>query len=271
MSLIHNINQSFYKTSLKIEKRFRFVLSVVLMASLMLVSTFFFFDKAIMFILLFIIVSFFITYFSILQRIEKIEWITLFFMPLALTVSFYLFYLLFPVRWITRLPFIAVYAFSLYAILLATNIFNVGVEKSLQLYRAAFSVNYFYHSIVIFLASSVLFSFHLNPFLNGIIMLILSFLLSLQLLWSVKPKIYFEKIVIHYSLFISAILFQITILMSFFPIKLSVFSLVATVTYYSLAGFLYHHLEQKLFLQTIREYLIVLGFVSLIVLLSLQW
>ncbi|QQG44138.1 MAG: hypothetical protein HYW86_04745 [Candidatus Roizmanbacteria bacterium] len=271
MKIIENLKQAVYKSSNKIEKRIRFVLSSGLITLVMMLSTFFFFDKALYFIPLFIVVTYLLTYFSILQGIEKTEWLMLFIMPILLTLSFYLFYFLFPVRWITRLPFMAIFVFSLYALLLCSNIFNVGVEKSLQLYRAAFSVNYFYQTLVIFLMSNVILSFRLNPFVNGLLIFIIVFFLALQLLWSVKPKINLERTTINYAFFISIIMFQIAILLSFIPIKLSIFALFITAVYYSLCGLIYHYLEQKLFSQTIREYLIVIGFVFAIALLSLQW
>ncbi len=132
------------KKFLKIEKRVRLVTASLVLSALMLLTTFFFFDKALIFIPLLIIASYFFTFFAIIEGIEKIEWFTLFVIPVILTLSFYLFYFLFPVRWLTRIPFIILYGISIYANLLASNIFNVKMEKSLQLYRAAFSVNFFF-------------------------------------------------------------------------------------------------------------------------------
>ena len=66
----------------------------------------------------------------------------LFLLPILLSVAMYLFYFLFPVRWLTRIPFVLVYGISMYAVLLSSNIFNVGVEKNLQLFLA-FSLSHF--------------------------------------------------------------------------------------------------------------------------------
>lgn len=265
--LHHRVIEAFSR----IEKRFRFVMSTVIVAGVMLVSTLFFFDKAIIFIPLLIVLAYTFTYFSVLQGIEKVEWLTLFLMPVLFTVAFYLFFLLFPVRWLTRLPFVLIFAFSFYAILLTSNIFNVGVEKSLQLYRAAFSVNYFFQTIVMFLIANVVFSFRLHPFVNAIVILIATYLLSLQLLWSVRPKIILEKQVMRYALLIGIFVMQASFVLSFIPLKLTIISLFVTAAYYSLTGLLYHYMEQKLFTQTVREYLLVISFVSVIVLLSIQW
>lgn len=267
---IVNLRKTLEPRLLKIEKRLRFVISTLVLSSVILISTFFFFDKAWLFIPLFIILSFLATYFSILEGIEKIEWFTLFIMPVLFTVSFYLFYFLFPVRWLTRLPFVTIYAISIYAILLSSNIFNVGVEKSLQLYRAAFSVNYFFHSFIMFLASNILFSLRGNFLINGVGAAIVVFPLSFQLFWTLKLKLELDKELLQFSLFTSFILGQIAIMGSFIPFLPSIIALVLTASYYSTTGFIMAHLEDRLFKQTVREYLFVIGFVLVIALLTLD-
>src|SRR3989304_6573066 len=140
--LIKNLRRDFQKWAIKIDKRVRFVVSAGLLGGIMLFATFFNFDRAIIFIPLIIILTFFFTYFSLVEGIEKMGWFGLFLMPILVSVSFYLFYFLFPGRWLTRIPFLIFYEISIYATLLTSNIFNVGVEKSLGLYRAAFSINF---------------------------------------------------------------------------------------------------------------------------------
>jgi hypothetical protein len=271
MDLITNTIKSFIHATSQIQTRLRFVASTLIVSACMVLATFFFFDRAIFFVPLLVVLVVAATYFSILHGIEKSEWLMLFLMPVLFTVSIYLFYLLFPVRWLTRLPFLAIFSFSFYAILLTSNIFNVGVEKSLQLYRAAFSVNYFYQTLVMFLSASVIFSFRLNPFINGAAMFVIALLLALQLFWSVRLRLFLDSQIIHYSILMGVIMMQVTIILSLLPLKLSIIALFITATYYALCGLLYHHLEQKLFTQTVREYLIVITFVAGIVLLSLQW
>ncbi len=256
---------------LKVEKRVRFVISTLILTFLMLFSTFFFFENAWIFIPVFILASYGLTYFSIVEDIEKSEWITLFLTPVFFTVSFYLFYFLFPVRWLTRIPFIGLYAVSVYATLLTSNIFNVGVEKSLQLYRAAFSVNYFYHTVIIFLISNILFSFKENFLINGLATGVVMFPISLQLLWTVKLTQNIEKEIMIHAFFISLVLAEIAILISFLPLQTTVLALILAATYYSLGGLTNAYLDNRLFIQTVREYIFVLGFVIIIALLTLSW
>jgi len=256
---------------LKIGKRIRFAISTVLISFLMLFSTFFFFDKVWIFLPLLALSSYILTYFSVLEEIEKIEWITLFIMPIALTISFYLFYFLFPGRWLTRLPFIIIFSVSYYATLLCSNIFNVGVEKNLQLYRAAFSINFFYQTLIAFLLFNNFFSLKLNFFYNGILTGVVSFLLALQLIWTVRLNLTLEEYIIHFSLLIALVIFELGVALSFVPLASSIFALFLSAVYYCLAGMIFHYHDQSLFKETIREYLTVLVFVGIITLLSISW
>lgn len=254
-----------------IEKRLRFVIATLVLSGIMLTATFFLFDAFYIFLPILIIATFFFTFFAILDGIERVEWRMLFVIPILWSVASYLFYFLFPVRWITRLPFLFVYGVSMYAILLTSNIFNVGVGKSIQLYRAAFSVNYLYQTVLSFLLLNVLFSFKPHILIQALIVGVIFYLLSVQLYWSIKPKTYLENRLNHYAYATAVLMIQLTVLFSFLPIPATILSLFATACYYSLTGILHHYLDQKLFRQTIREYVFVAVFVLGMVLLSVTW
>lgn len=256
---------------LRFEKRIRFIIVTAALSVTLLISTFFFFDKAWLFIPLLIILAYGAVYFSIIEGIEKIEWMTLFIMPVLLTVSLYLFYFLFPVRWLTRIPFIIFYAVSFYAMLLVSNIFNVGVEKSLQLYRAAFSVNYFYQTIIIFLGSNIILSLKLSFLEHLVIFFVFISAMAIHLFWSIKLDWHFEKQVIQLGLLVGFIIAQIATVASFVPLQTSVFALLITASYYGMGGLSYLHLDQRLFKETIREYVFVIVFVAAIVIFTINW
>ncbi|MDO8609528.1 MAG: hypothetical protein Q7R95_03185 [bacterium] len=261
----------FKKRSYKIEKRFRLVIAVGILTGIMTISTFLYFNSAFIFIPLFIILSYFLTFFCLLDDIEHVGWFGFFFMPIAISVSFYLFYFLFPSRWLTRLPFIMLYSISVYAMYLTSNIFNVGVEKNLQLYRAAFSVNFFYQAFVAFLMSNFIFSLQLGWVVNAIGIGVFSFLLAFQLFWSIHLKTYIEKHVLHYALLVSIVITQLALIVSFIPLKSAIYALFLTASYYSLSGLIYHHLNQRLFKETMREYVVVWIFVLILTILSISW
>ncbi len=260
----------FKKKAIKIPKRLRLIIAVFFMSFLLLFSTFFYFSQAPIFIFLFFLLSFLSSYFALLEEIEKMDWFGLFFVPISMTVLFYLFYFLFPVRWLTRLPFIIFYGISYYALLLCSNIFNVGVEKNLKLYRAAFSINFFYLTFLSLIFFQILFSLKMIFFVNGLIGALWGGLVSLHLYWTIKLKRHLEKEVIDFAFFTAVILGEIAILLSFLPMPTNIIALFLATTFYSLGGIIYNYIEKKLFKETIREYIFVWIFVLLISLLSIN-
>lgn len=254
-----------------IEKRVRFVISAVVMSFLFLISTFFFFDKAVIFIPILAISAYICTFFAVFEGIEKNEWFMLFILPVLLTVASYLFYFLFPVRWLTRIPFVLVYGVSIYAVMLSSNIFNVGVERNLQLYRAGFSVNYFLQTIVFFLFANVIVSFHWGFLANAFIFAALAFVFSLQLYWSIRLDLHISREVFHYALLTALAVGEVGILLSLMPIQTSIFALTVSVAYYCTAGLAHLYIDERLFKHSLREYTIILVVIGIIVLLSLAW
>lgn len=268
---IASLEKTIRRFIIKIEKRTRFAIGSVLLTCLMLFSTFFFFDKALIFALLFFAASYVVVYFCITEEIEKIEWLMLFLVPVLFTVSFYFFFFLFPVRWITRIPFMIFYLISIYAVLLASNIFNVGVGKNLQLYRAAFSVNYLYQTIIMFFILNVLFSLQFNFLLRTVIVFFFAFVLSVHLFWSIRLKLVLEKESVIFGLFVAFVLSEIAVITAFVPSKPSIGALFLTAFYYCLAGITYLYLDRRLFKENLREYVAVLVIVTLVMILSLGW
>lgn len=255
-----------------IPKRIRIVASVFVMTALVLVSTLVDLSSAWWFFIpLLLLFSYLLTYLSVFEGVEKVEWFTLFVMPVIFTLAFYLFFTLLPARWLTRLPYIIFYAFAFYAILLTSNIFNVGVEKSLQLYRAAFSVNFLFQTLIIFLIAQVILSFKQNFIINSLALFIGSVPLSMQLFWTLNPVHEFKKDLISMGALTGILVFQLITIISFMPLKPSIAALAVTACYYSLTGILYHYLDDRLFKKVIREYIFVVIFVIILVLLTIQW
>jgi len=270
-SFFTRLNKDFQKRAIKIDKRVRLVVSVLLSGILLLFSTFFYFDQALIFIPLIIVLTYFFTYFSLLEGIEKVSWYQLFFMPVLVAFSFYLFYFLIPSRWLTRIPFMIFFEISMYAVLLCSNIFNVGVEKSLGLYRAAFSINFLYQAVVSFLLFNLLFALKTNFLVNGLVAGVIGFTLSLNLFWTIRLKRYIESETLKYSLFVGMAIFQLSVLISFLPLSTAVYALFLTSSYYSLAGLIYNYIDERLFKETIREFVGVFIIILIITFLSLSW
>ncbi|HRN69808.1 MAG TPA: hypothetical protein PLS49_01375 [Candidatus Woesebacteria bacterium] len=255
-----------------IPKRIRVVICTAIMTLTLLVSSFFPFSEWWWFFgILLIIIAYLTTYIAVFEGIDGVEWYMLFIMPIFLTIALYIFYSLLPVRWLTRIPFLFLFGLTYYATLLASNILNIGVDKSLQLYRAAFSVNYLIQVFIVFLLTQVSLTFKLSFILNGLILFVIGIILSLQLYWSVNPEATFNKKLILYGVGMGIILLEIAVAVSFIPFKTNVAALIYTALYYSLNGVVYHYLDGRLFKNTIREYAFVSIFVFFIALLTLNW
>jgi hypothetical protein len=155
--------------------------------------------------------------------------------------------------------------------IVCSNIFNVGVEKNLGLYRAAFSINFLYQAIVSFLIFNLVFALKANFIFNGIISGVIGILLGLNLFWTIRLKRHLELEVKNYALFLGLVMFELALMVSFLPLATPVYALFLTGGYYSLAGLVFNHMDEKLFTETIREYVVVFGFVILVTYLSLTW
>jgi hypothetical protein len=261
------------RLGLRIEKRIRFVISMLVMASLVLLSTsaVFSFDARYLFIPLFVLSAYICTYFALLEDIEKIEWLTLFTMPIFFTLAMYMFYFLIPVRWLTRLPFLAIYCVSMYALFSISNIFNVGVGKSLRLYKAAFSVNVLFQTLVTFLLFSVILSYRADFYINAIVVFVTAFLLVFQMLWSVRLDLdQYNREILRYSAVIAVLMGEIAAVVSFVPLRSSVGAMFLAACYYSIVGLASAYIDNRLFKSVVREYLIALVVVGIVSFLTVS-
>ena len=262
--------KGFKKTLPNIPARLRIIIATAVMFTGMAISTFFPFGGAwLWFLIILSVCAYMTTYIAVYEGIDGVEWYVLFIMPILLTLGLYLFYFLLPVRWLTRLPFLVIFAAGYYALLLTSNIFNVGVEKSIQLYRAAFSINVLLQTIVIFLWSIVIFSFRFNFLVTALIMSSIAVLVSIQLLWTVHLNQHMESKLVRYAVIQGILLFELCILLTFIPFKLNIVALIFTAGYYSSMSILYHYSGERLFQNVVRENSLVFIFVFIVALFTL--
>ena len=208
---------------------------------------------------------------ALLEDIEHIEWIVLFILPIYLAISLLLFYYLLPVRWLTRIPYLAVLAVSMYSSILSVNIFNVGIEKSLPLYRAAYSVSNFLTLLCFFLIYTVLYSFRLNFLFNYFIGLLLAWPLFFHNIWASNPKAVLEERIYKFATIDTILLSGVILILNFVPIKTSIYALYTVATAYLLSGLTQEIITDTVFKERVREYLIVFSVLTVLVILSANW
>ncbi|MBI4999357.1 hypothetical protein HZB97_01125 [Candidatus Gottesmanbacteria bacterium] len=205
------------------------------------------------------------------EDLRGVEWLTLFILPTMYAAAVPLFYFLLPVRWLTRLPTAILFALGMYAILLVENIYNVAAIRTIQLLRAAHSVGLLLTLLTTFLIFAIIFSLHLPFYWNLLLVFVVSFPLSLQSLWAMKLEAKINKEIFLYTLVISLVLAQLAFVFSFWPIQTIIEALFLTTVFYSLVGMVQQQLVERLFRQTMIEFIAVSAIVFILVLLTTRW
>lgn len=255
----------------KIDKRQRLSIAVVIILIFNLIITLFPLKVVLFLIPLNALIIYIATYVALLEDIEHIEWVVLFVLPIYFAISLLLFYYLLPVRWLTRIPYLAVLAVGTYASILCMNIFNVGIEKSLPLYRAAYSVSNFISLFCFFLIYTVLYSFRLNFLLNFVFGLVLAWPLFFHNIWSSNPKSVLEERIYKFATINTLLLAGAIFILNFMPIKTSIYALYTVAISYLLTGLTQEIITDTVFKERVREYLIVFGLLSILVIASASW
>lgn len=254
-----------------VSKRQQFVLTTLILTLMMISTQWFSGSLRSEFVIALGIIAYILSAIVLRQDLKGWEFVTLFILPAYFTIAVFLFYYLLPTRWLTRLPIAFLYAVGIYAILLTENIYNVAAERNIQLLRAGHSVGFLLSLVTNFFLIDTLLSLHLPFYLNFLISILIVFPLALQALWSMELT---EKISLNVWIFtvvISLIISQTVLILSFWPIRITIASLFITTIFYSLVGMSQQYLIGRLFVKTTREFLYILGIVIILVLIATGW
>lgn len=205
------------------------------------------------------------------QDLKGWEFVTLLTLPAFYTGAVYLFYLLLPTRWLTRLPIAILYAIGMYAILLTENIFNVAAQRSIQLLRAAHSVGFLLTLVTVFFLIDTVVSLHLPYYLNGILTFVIILPLTLQALWSMELMPAISPSVWLGTWVITLLLTELATIISFWPIRTTIAALFVTTVFYTLVGMTQQQLVGRLFTKTAREFMTVLVIVFILLITTTKW
>lgn len=216
------------------------------------------------------ILCYFLSLWALWEGISKLKAVTLLVLPTLFTLAVASYYFLLPVRWLTRLPVATLFGLSFYSLLLSQNVFNVASIRTIPLYRAASTVNFLFTLITAFLLYNVLFSFEMLFLFNGLAVFALSFLLILQVIWSIQME-KVDNVVLINSLLSALVIGELALALSFWPISTSMFSLTVATALYICLGVVTHSLRGRLTREVAMEYLGVGVVVFLVALLTTSW
>lgn len=191
-------------------------------------------------------------------------------------ISFYtgavaFFYFLLPVRWLTRLPTAILFGIGFYAILLTENIYSVATDRTIQLLRAGRSIGLLMTLITVFLLFETVISLHLNMWFNAALFFIISIPLAFQSLWSMELDVELKRKTFFHSMVLGMCVSEVGLGLSFWPGSGTLQALFLTTFFYVVVGASQQALIERLFPQTIREYIGVAIIVFILVLITTSW
>ncbi len=151
------------------------------------------------------------------------------------------------------------------------NVFTVSAVRTIALLRAARGVGFVLTLVTLFLVYNAILSLKI-PFWGSFLLITsLSFPLFLQGLWTIPLDIKISKDLIVLSAVFSLVVGEIALSLFFWPTTLVVGSIFLTVAVYVLLGLGQAKLEQRLFVQTVKEYLLVGILVFIGMFFSTHW
>lgn len=190
----------------------------------------------------------------------------IFILPFLYTISFGLFYLLFPSRFFLKIIITVIYAFGLYSLFLTQNIFAISSAKTITLFRSARIVLFVLTIIILFFLLNIIFLMRFTVFLTPLYIFLSAFILSFQSLWFYSlGKSQTKQITIN-ALFISIAISQISFILTIWPINATIYSICLTGIFYVFSGLSHSWIEGRLFEDILWEYVWV-GFLSLLILI----
>ena len=178
-------------------------------------------------------------------------------LPAAFTGGVGVFWFLLPSNIFARLPMIVFYGLGIYALSLTMNVFTVSAVRTIALLRAARGVGFVLTLVTLFLIYNAILSLKITFWGSALLITALSFPIFLQGFWTIPLDKKISKDILIPSLVSSLVVGEIAVSLFFWPTTLVVGSIFLTVAVYVLLGLGQAKLEQRLFTQTVKEYLLV--------------
>lgn len=192
-------------------------------------------------------------------------------LPTFYTLAVASFYFLLPVRWLTRVPVALVFGLTTYLLILAQNVFNVASIRTIPLYRAASTASFLFTILSAFFIYNVIYAFNLSFILNGLVVLVFSFPLILQSLWSIEMQDKVSASILIQSFILSLVLGEIALCFSFWPISNVIWSLSLSSALYILLGLTTQVLRGRATSRVVWEYMVIGMAVFVVSLLATSW
>lgn len=218
-----------------------------------------------------IVVSFFLSAWSIYGKFSWLDLVNLFVLPTIFTASLAIFLGEFELSLPMRVIFCVVYIVVMYTILLAENIFFVSTERNIPLVRAARTVGYLATLFVSFAFFTLLYGLRPNIFVFSGLVFFISSLLVAQGIWQINLRDTDVRNQIISSLVAGFLIAQTSLAFGFWPLDPPKIGLVITSWVYVFLGILQHQIKEDLTKMIIFEYVFVSFMVIVLLFTTSSW
>lgn len=255
---------------LAMDKRQRFISSVIFLSLGLFVSEHFLGKSGVYLIFALSFLTSFLLYLCLRRDLKDNFFFQIFILPFFFSLSFGLFYLLVPARYLTRIIMTSLYAVGLYSLFLSENIFTVSSIRTIALLSSARTVVVALTLLSFFFLSNVTFSLHLSLPITLLLIFLYTFPIIIQSIWIYTlDRKFFSSIFWVISLTICIL--EMAILLWFWPSTPTLISLFLSGIFYAFLGLSHVWLEKRLFKGVIVEYFWVILIIFIVLVFFTSW
>lgn len=234
-------------------------------------------------------VAYVLTVWVLFDDLKGIEWLTLMVLPVMFTLGCGLFSNFLPaavprmfgqafqietaqiLAGVVKIIYFLCFAIGMYGILLIENIFSVASIRTIQLFRAARSVNFILTLVTSLFFYTVVLSLKLPFWWVMPAVFVVSFVLSFPSFWSVDLKNNLVSEVGRYSMAASWVIAFVAFSLCLWPVKAFMGGLIMTSCLYALLGVLEQRLSARVYLESLVEYGLTIFIILIIGFFTTSW
>ena len=257
--------------SITLTKRQQFVVITAILTGVLMLTQLVSLDLRYPMVVVLSVLTYGLCAFGLREDLRGSEWMTLLTLTTLFTAAVAVFYFLLPTRWLTRLPVAVLYAIGMYALLLTENIYNVAAARTIALLRAAHSVGFLLTLATYFLLVQTVLAYRLAPWFNAALVGLVTYPLTLQILWAMDLEPTIGKRVKDVTVVITAVAIEIAWIFSLWPVRTTLLALFLTTCFYGLAGMAQQYLTDRLYKRTVWEFFGVVAIVFIILIFTANW
>lgn len=200
------------------------------------------------------VLAYILSVWALWEGLNKLKGVVLMILPTLFTLAVASYYFLLPAGWWTRIPVALIFGLTFYTLLLSQNVFNVASIRTIPLHRVASTTVFVLTLLTSFLLFNVVFSLNMPFIFNSIVVFFLSLLLAVQIIWSIEME-NISSLVVIYSLILSLVIGELSLVLSFWPISKGMASLVLSTGLFVILGISTHEFKERLSRGVVWEYL----------------